>query len=53
MAARFLGNLYTMVITEEEEVVSSNPEILLIVLAEIKFFFQNGIVCNKLSINHV
>jgi hypothetical protein len=39
-----------MVITEEEEVVSSNPEILPIVLAEIKFFFQNGIVYNRVSV---
>jgi hypothetical protein len=49
----FWGNLYTMVLTEEEGVVSSNPEILPIVLAEIKFSFQNGIVCNKLNISHV
>jgi hypothetical protein len=42
-----------MVITEEEAVVSSNPEILSVILAEIKFFFQNGIVSNELSIIHV
>jgi hypothetical protein len=53
VGARFLENLYAMVIIEEEAVVSSNPEILPIILAEIKFFFQNGIVCNELSISRV
>jgi len=55
VADRFLENLYTMVITEEEEeeVVSSNPEILSSILAEMKCFFQNGIVCFELSISHV
>jgi len=54
VAPRFLENLYTVVITEEEEeVVSSNPEILSSILTEIKFFFQNGIVCAELSISCV
>lgn len=52
VAPRFLEN-YTVVITEEEEVVSSNPEILSSILAEITFFFQNGIVCAELSISCV
>jgi hypothetical protein len=49
VAPRFLEKAYTMAITEEEAVVSSNPEILPIILAEIKFFFQKGVVCNELS----
>jgi len=53
VAPRFLENFYAMVITEEEEVVLSNPEILPSILAEIKFFFQNEIVCNELSISRV
>jgi hypothetical protein len=38
---------------EEKAVVSSKPEILPFILAEIKLFFKNGIVFNELSICHV
>jgi hypothetical protein len=48
-----MENLYTMVKTEEGAVVSSNPEILPFILAEIKFFFYNWIVCNELSVSRV
>jgi hypothetical protein len=53
VAPSFLENVYIMVITEEEAVVSSKPEILPFILDEIKFFFQNGTVFNELSICHV